>query len=256
MELDEIRAVVREKTKTHPELGEPLTYGALRRVLEREHIGWMVRAIPRPAQLVPYLDTWTIVVDVRQSERQYAYLGAHELGHLWLHHDRFFDRTETRVYNMSESWNADPEEDDAEIFATMVLAGPNPEQWTPLDPLVSEPRPDPAPRTLPPARAIPRSLQIELDEAEWMPPRRRRGTLERERSGEWFFIDDSGKSWRLYDVSFAGARREVLALGDPRAIARIFVRPRGEPNRIYRFKRGDRHELSSPLISHHFRDSQ
>ena len=55
--------------------------------------------------------------------RRLTYRAAHELGHLWLHHDRRHERSE-RVYNMQVEWRDDPHEGDAELFASLVLMGP------------------------------------------------------------------------------------------------------------------------------------
>jgi Zn-dependent peptidase ImmA (M78 family) len=95
------------------------------RICDREGVTIRKSAgrMPRMAQLVPYAGAWTIVLNKEAPLRRHTYLAAHELGHLWLHHDPQHDRAE-RVYNMGQHWPDDPREDDAELFATLVLMGP------------------------------------------------------------------------------------------------------------------------------------
>jgi Zn-dependent peptidase ImmA (M78 family) len=125
MSVDQVAAVIERKREQHPELARALAWPAFLRICERE--GVTVRKskgrIPRMAQLVPYAGAWTIVLNRHAPERRHTYLGAHELGHLWLHHDSAAERWE-RVYNMEPNWPDDPREDDAELFASLVLMGP------------------------------------------------------------------------------------------------------------------------------------
>lgn len=125
LSLEQIARVIDQKRETHPELGRALSWRALQQICARERIAIRrsVEAIPRPAQLVPFAGRWAILINRTSPERRYTYLAAHELGHLWLHHDVQHDRTE-RVYNMDSHWPDDPREDDAELFAALVLAGP------------------------------------------------------------------------------------------------------------------------------------
>lgn len=125
MTPDEIAMLLSRKRRTHPELARPLSWPAFQRVCEREGVRLRrsPEAMPRPAQLVPYLGRWTILFNRDAPSRRLTYYGAHELGHLWLHHDRSHDRWE-RVYNMDTYWANDPREDDAELFASLVLMGP------------------------------------------------------------------------------------------------------------------------------------
>jgi hypothetical protein len=133
MQVEQIRAVISTKSSEHPELRAPLTLQGLRRVLARERIAWLVRRHPRPAQLVPFLGQWSIVVDVRTPVAQYTICGAHELGHLWLHHDPHFDRWETRVYEHGGGWDSEHEAD-AERFAELLVRGPEKPVSPPLPP--------------------------------------------------------------------------------------------------------------------------
>lgn len=122
MKESEIRAVIDRKREVHPELRQPLRWHGLRRILAREDVGLFLAPMPVHvnAQLVPYLGSWSVLINSAKPARRHTYYGAHELGHLWLHHDRYFERWET-VFHMNHEWLADPEEDDAELFATLVL---------------------------------------------------------------------------------------------------------------------------------------
>lgn len=125
MRVERIVGVIERKRETHPELSRELTWPGFLRICERERIA-VRRApveMPRPAQLVPYRGRWAILLSPGVPRRRHLYLGAHELGHLWLHHDERHERTE-RVYNMDTHWPNDPREDDAELFASLILAGP------------------------------------------------------------------------------------------------------------------------------------
>jgi hypothetical protein len=125
LSLEQISAVIDAKRAVHPELARPLTWPGLERICMRERIRLRVspEPMPRPAQLIPFLGRWAILLSRAVPYRRHTYLAAHELGHLWLHHDRGHERWE-RVYNMDSNWADDPREDDAEVFASLVLLGP------------------------------------------------------------------------------------------------------------------------------------
>lgn len=125
MKVEQIADVIARKRDLHPELARPLTWPAFTRICEREQVKIRQSPVemPRPAQLVPYGGRWAILLSPGAPRRRHLYLGAHELGHLWCHHDTQHDRWE-RVYNMDTHWGADPREDDAELFAELVLMGP------------------------------------------------------------------------------------------------------------------------------------
>jgi hypothetical protein len=120
-----IAAVIAAKRETHPELARPMTWPGFNRICDRE--GVAIRpaplAMPRPAQLVPFLGTWSILLSADAPRRRLLYLASHELGHLWCHHDAAHERWE-RVFNMDPHWNDDPREDDAELFAQLLVMGP------------------------------------------------------------------------------------------------------------------------------------
>jgi hypothetical protein len=125
LSVEQIADVIASKRELHPELARALTWPGFLRICGREGVEVRVRKAPtaRPAQLVPFLGEWTIIISADTPFRRHTYLGAHELGHLWLHHDRTSERWE-RVYNMDVHWSNDPREDEAELFASLVLMGP------------------------------------------------------------------------------------------------------------------------------------
>ena len=124
LSVQQIASVIEKKRVFHPELARALTWAGFQRICAREGVALRVRKerMARPAQLIPFLGEWTIVISKGAPGRRHTYLGAHELGHLWLHHDRTAERWE-RVYNMDTDWADDPREDDAELFASLVLMG-------------------------------------------------------------------------------------------------------------------------------------
>lgn len=125
MKLEQIIEIVERKREVHSELRSALTWAGITQICRRERI--RIRKSPEPmtrrAQLIPYRGRWTIMISRDVPPRRHTYLAAHELGHLWLHHDRQHARTD-RVYNMDTHWANDPREDDAETFAAIVLMGP------------------------------------------------------------------------------------------------------------------------------------
>lgn len=125
LSVDRISSVIARKRELHPELARALSWPGIQRICEREGVDLFVAKsrMPRLAQLVPYDGAWSIMISHDAQVRRHTYLAAHELGHLWLHHDATSERWE-RVYNMDRNWADDPREDDAEMFATLVLAGP------------------------------------------------------------------------------------------------------------------------------------
>lgn len=122
--LEEIRALIEKKSAMHPELRRPLGLAGFRRVLKRERVELVVRPHPRIAQLIPQLAGWSIVVDKRQPAEARLLCGCHELAHLWLHHDPYFGRYETSIYDHSPPWYDDIREQEADAFAEMLVRGP------------------------------------------------------------------------------------------------------------------------------------
>jgi hypothetical protein len=122
----------------------------------------------RPAQLVPYLGAWAIFISSTAPARWHTYYGAHELGHLWLHHDRTSERWE-RVYNMAHDWEADPREDDAELFATIVCGRKEVRDYVPVP--APPPRAEPQ-RVAKTPREVEDALTAAIRRASRMPLRR------------------------------------------------------------------------------------
>lgn len=120
---EEILAVIERKRDMHPELRRPLGWQGMQRILSREDVGLFVVPLPDPAQLVQYAGRWAILLDSALPVRRRMWAVAHEIGHLWLHHDHTCERWE-RVYNMLHDWEPDLREDDAEMFAACLLGGP------------------------------------------------------------------------------------------------------------------------------------
>jgi IrrE N-terminal-like domain len=123
--VTQIDRLLAAKLLDHPELARPVDAGALRRILQREHVRVIVRPHARPAQLIALLSGWAIIVDERTTHEERLALIAHELGHLWLHHDRYFDRWEAHVYDRSGPEHDEREEAEADAFAERLLAGPD-----------------------------------------------------------------------------------------------------------------------------------
>lgn len=123
MNTESIAEVIARKREVHPELARALTWPGLERICAREGVRIAFQPLPRAAQLAPFLGGWAILLNSDLHFRRHTYFAAHELGHLWLHHDPKHDRAE-RVYNMDAAWANDPREDDAEMFASLVLMGP------------------------------------------------------------------------------------------------------------------------------------
>jgi hypothetical protein len=121
---DEIAQLLAQKAKQHPECGAPLSFPSFRRICAREHVAIAIRPHPIGAQLIPMLGAWTIVIDSRQPKGEALVCGAHELGHLWLHHDPFFSRHETMVYDVSPDWHDEVREAEADVFAELLVRGP------------------------------------------------------------------------------------------------------------------------------------
>lgn len=122
--LEELRAVIEQKAALHPELRRPLGLAGFRRVLARDKVTLVMQPHPRIAQLLPSLRGWSIIVDKNQPAPARLLCACHELAHLWLHHDPFFPRYETSVYDQSPPWYDARREEEADAFAEMLVRGP------------------------------------------------------------------------------------------------------------------------------------
>jgi hypothetical protein len=128
MRLELIRRVLVAKRAEHPELERALRWPGVRRICDREGVGLAVRRLPRPSLLTQYLGRWTIVLSSAAPVRRHTYYAAHELAHLWLHHDPTAERAQ-RVYTFDD-WSApDPREDEADLAATWMLGSAQVRAW-------------------------------------------------------------------------------------------------------------------------------
>jgi hypothetical protein len=124
----EISTIIEAKRMLHPELRRPLSLGGLKGVLYREFVRLEIRPHSRDAELVPIMGRWVIMVDERQPKEFWCLLAAHELAHLWLHHDPFHDRTETMVYRRE---HGPLRELEADVCASLLIAGSNADRPAP-----------------------------------------------------------------------------------------------------------------------------
>jgi hypothetical protein len=142
-----VEALVAAKRELHPELRRPLTWARLHAVCRRERIALCLADLPpeHPAQLVPYFDRWSILVSDDISMKERVRLAAHELAHVWAHHDAQHERWEL-VYQDLHPSPDDPAEREANAVAWLLIEG--------ASDLPAEPRP--SRRT--PAIVVPRPL--------------------------------------------------------------------------------------------------
>ncbi len=95
-------------------------------VLKREGIHLARRPLPKLwGVIVAYGAQWSIILSTTAPRARYVYIVLHELAHIVLHHEPA-ERWET-VYTMAdEVVGFDSREDDADLFAAMILS---PEVW-------------------------------------------------------------------------------------------------------------------------------
>jgi hypothetical protein len=115
---------VAAKREQHPELARPLTWNRLQGVCRRERVVLAVVPLPKeqPAQLAPYLNRWAIFVSDECTPRERLKLAAHELGHLWAHHDPLHERWEL-VYQIDSPAPGGAQEREADGIALLLLEG-------------------------------------------------------------------------------------------------------------------------------------
>lgn len=121
----EIIRCVEQKRAMHPEFRSRLTKAGLKAALAREGVRIRVRRHGRLAQLVPLPAGWTIIIEAQTTDSERLMLAAHELAHLYLHHDPFFARHETEVYDVSPPWYDAVREEEADVFAELLVRGPD-----------------------------------------------------------------------------------------------------------------------------------
>jgi hypothetical protein len=119
-----LEAIVAAKREVHPELARPLTWTRLRAVCRREGVHLCCVPLPKeqPAQLVPFFGRWSIVVSDEIAPRERVKLAAHELGHLWAHHDPHHERWEL-VYQIESPAPGGTQEREADGIAMLLLDG-------------------------------------------------------------------------------------------------------------------------------------
>jgi hypothetical protein len=142
-----VEALVAAKREMHPELRRPLTWARLHAVCRRERITLALADLPpeHPAQVVPYFDRWSILISDDISMKERVRLAAHELAHVWAHHDAQHERWEL-VYQDLHPSPDDPAEREANAVAWLLIEG--------ASDLPAEPRP--SRRT--PAIVVPRPI--------------------------------------------------------------------------------------------------
>jgi Zn-dependent peptidase ImmA (M78 family) len=118
----EIIAILEAKAQAHPELAAPLDWTGFRTILAREDVALLHVPLARSGAQLKYFDgAWTILLNSGSPVRRHLWDGVHELGHLWLH-ARGIDSIAARQYHSFSYEEApDPQEDEAEIFAAMLL---------------------------------------------------------------------------------------------------------------------------------------
>jgi len=131
--LAELRAVLDAKRTIHHELAAPLTLPSLRRIAAREGVELLARPHARMGELLPLLGRWTIIIDSSQPKLAWKIIGAHELAHLWLHVDPFFSRSEIAVYDASPPWYDQVREEEADVFAELLVRGPGKDAPNPYE---------------------------------------------------------------------------------------------------------------------------
>ena len=270
------------KASQHPELGHPIDGPALKRILSREHVRVIVRPHERPAQLVALPAGWAIIVDSATAKRERLVLIAHELGHLWLHHDRYFERWESEVYDRSGPEHDEREEAEADVFAELLVAGPSRSSEQTVIQSAYKSRTLSHGPAVPPgvptisAEAIAEQAERALEIERHAKRERREHRVVRRRSknaasniftgrqlsdrrsaddeqlkfldeakGAARFTDDDGMRWWIYD--FDEHERRIRDFMSPSITHRMFVNAAGV-TKVYDFR--DRRELRELKVSH------
>lgn len=122
MTLPEMLAVLHAKAQVHPELHD-LDWTGFRRILAREDVALVSVPLAKSSARLQYFDgAWAILINSARPPRRHLWDGVHELAHLWLHAPRALAEGFARQYHSYTHEEApDPDEDDAEIFAALVL---------------------------------------------------------------------------------------------------------------------------------------
>jgi hypothetical protein len=116
-----VLAAVEEARDAHPELGERLTWPRLQRVLGRERIGLMMLPIFDKADVLGAPPYFIITLNSSTHPRHHTRHAAHEYAHIRLH----FGTPGETERNLSPCQRGDAREWEAELFATLLLLGPD-----------------------------------------------------------------------------------------------------------------------------------
>jgi hypothetical protein len=212
-----------------------------------------VRRHSRPAQLIPFDGIWTIIIDDRLAVLEATIAIAHELAHLWLHHDPLFERWETEVFR---NGNSPLEEREADTFAELLVRGPGERSKTSASIQVADRPHAPAPPASAP-RVYERHLAKQAATGRWLArgrtfsdsPSEDDRRLTPDPSGRHLrYEDPSGRFWRIDDYRKVDGRwRRVRDYMRETVEVRVFTNSAGL-RKAYRF--ADRHEQRVRLVRH------
>jgi hypothetical protein len=271
-----VEALVAAKRELHPELRRPLTWARLHAVCRRERVALCLADLPpeHPAQLVPYFDRWSILISDDLSMKERVRLAAHELAHVWAHHDAQHERWEL-VYQDLHPAPDDPAEREANAVAWLLIEGaselPAEPRPTRRSPAIVVPQPFNPYAVAPVAgrarrqpvyggRVMETRLQSILRRVRPMPrpmkagPRDDERVVRYEQGGVVRYVDSEGFRWTLYDVRYH-PQRETLSLGNLAAQCRVFVGQSGERRR-YAFTRWESRDVAARHLDRQFRDAE
>lgn len=122
--MEHVYGAVADLRERHAELRAPrLTWDGMRRVLNRE--GVLVASVPlgRPAKLVIYEGVGVMLLDSARPARHLWYC-AHELAHWKLHVQDDLTEHDGLCYHMDDLTGDDPREHEADLFADLLMYGP------------------------------------------------------------------------------------------------------------------------------------
>lgn len=245
-------AAVEDARQRHPELQAPLRWRSLVQIFDRERIILRRLPIASNADVLGFDGIFVVTINSEAIHRNHTRYAAHEYGHIHLH----FDDVGEVAKNLSPCQRGDPREIEAELFATMLLIGPD---ATPEHPRVAKligaletselrrRQPPQIPLQLPdsPRMAAIKSdqrtaLQAHFDYTRNHPAKLPGSSIGRGVShdairfrpgsnayGRGFFLPDHG--WcDVYDITFAANRfgvpsRKLVKLGSRSAQVRYFI---------------------------------
>ncbi len=277
---ENVLAVVDSLRERHPELGRALTWSALERVLRRERIAVARMALVggTPADVMGVAPYFVITLSSEFPPRRQTRDAAHEYGHIKLHPSELgeIDR------NLSPIESTDPREFEAQLFAQLLMVGPEatPDhaKIAPLWSALSAPRfkrktseqlPLPIPEPIPVYRQLAEPFEAErqyqrkiarrsgagrrfIDDHPTSPDLERIEFYDAAR-GTARLTDIAGRLWWMYNYKIVidgeGQRRWDLVRDfmSPEIDYRFFVNSLGR-QRVYRFR--DRREQRAYRVKH------